>query len=195
MLAVGQENTIGFSSLPGTKAELDAIKKHAKLIRYLQLDGEDATVNAVLDKMEEYSWVHFACHGSQNIGDPTKSAFHLHNGDLTLADITKKDFKNKGLAFLSACQTATGDKELPDEAVHLAAGMLMAGYSSVIATMWSIHDGDAPVVAQCIYADLLKDSSMDCSRGAKALHESIRYLRQVAEVPFERWVPFVHMGL
>lgn len=38
--------------------------------------------------------------------------------------------------LLSACETATGDSEQPDQAVHLAAAMLFVGFRSVIATMW-----------------------------------------------------------
>ncbi|KAJ6522099.1 hypothetical protein DFH09DRAFT_938562 [Mycena vulgaris] len=41
-----------------------------------------------------------------------------------------------GLAVLRACQTAMGDEKLPDEAVHLAASLLFAGFRSVVATMW-----------------------------------------------------------
>lgn len=41
-------------------------------------------------------------------------------------------------AFLSACQMATGDEQLTEESVHVAAGMLLAGYGSIVATMWSI---------------------------------------------------------
>ncbi|KAI0082963.1 hypothetical protein BDY19DRAFT_981531, partial [Irpex rosettiformis] len=51
---------------------------------------------------------------------------------------------NADLAVLSACQTATGDEKLSEEAVHLAAGMLNIGYKSVIGTMWSISDYIAP---------------------------------------------------
>jgi CHAT domain-containing protein len=196
ILAVGQENTQGFSHLAFTTPELAAIKRHAHLIRYLQLDGEDATVSTVLNAMEEYSWVHLACHASQDVEDPTQSAFHLHDGDLMLAEITKKSFNNKGLAFLSACQTATGHEELPDEAVHLAAGMLMAGYPSVIATMWAIYDEDGPEVAQHVYAELLKDGKLDCTRAARALHKAMGSLREkVGDTSFKRWIPFVHIGL
>jgi len=86
--------------------------------------------------MEEYSFVHFACHGEQNAGDPTQSALLLsHGAHLTLGDIIKLKLPHAQLAFLSACQTATGDTKLPEEYVHLAAGMLVAGYQSVIATM------------------------------------------------------------
>ncbi|KAF8436642.1 hypothetical protein L210DRAFT_3548852 [Boletus edulis BED1] len=35
---------------------------------------------------------------------------------------------------------------LTDEAIHIAAGMLFAGYGGVIGTMWSISDKLAPVM-------------------------------------------------
>ncbi|KAF8122601.1 hypothetical protein EV363DRAFT_1182291 [Boletus edulis] len=42
--------------------------------------------------------------------------------------------------FLSACQTVTGVEDLTDEAVHIAAGMLFAGYGGVVGKMWSISE-------------------------------------------------------
>lgn len=173
------------------------IKEHTKATRYLQLDGDKATSDAVLNAMGEYSWVHLACHAAQEEGgDPSQSAFHLCDGNLTLEAITQRSFRNKGLAFLSACQTATGDGELSEEAAHLAAGMQMAGYPSVIATMWSIQDEDGPEVAGEVYAELLKDGSMDCTGASRALHKAIATLREkVGASSFERWVPFIHMGL
>lgn len=196
ILAIGQEYTKGLSNLPSTVHELLAIKDHAKEIPYLQLDGEKASVEVVLLAMGEYSWVHLACHATQKKENPALSAFHLHDGDLTLSTIAKRAYKNKGLAFLSACQTATGDEKLPDEAVHLAAGMLMAGYPSVIATMWAIQDEDAPEVARQVYEDLLKGARIDCTRASRALHKAVAGLRRkVGERSFEQWVPYVHIGL
>ncbi|KAG8697812.1 hypothetical protein FRC11_014836, partial [Ceratobasidium sp. 423] len=148
ILAIGQANTPGHSPLPGTARELEYVKAHTQdRAEYFQLVDGQATTTAVLDAMEKHDWVHLACHAHQNVEDPTKSGFFLHDGTLDLASINQRSFKNKGLAFLSACQTATGDEKLPDEAVHLASGMLNAGYASVIATMWSVHDADAPLVA------------------------------------------------
>jgi len=43
---------------------------------------------------------------------------------------------NASIAFLSACHSAAGDQDQPDEVVHLGAAMLGAGFQSVIATMW-----------------------------------------------------------
>lgn len=162
----------------------------------MQLEGAKATADAVLNAMEEHSWVHLACHASQNPENPTHSAFHLHEGKITLEAITKRSFKNKGLAFLSACQTATGDDRSPDEAVHLAAGMLVAGYPSVIATMWSVHDVDGPEVARGVYAELLRYRKLDHTGAARALHKAVAYLRERAgQDSFHRWVPFIHVGV
>jgi CHAT domain-containing protein len=148
-----------------------------------------------MEAMESHDWVHLACHGSQNPNDPSHSAFHLYDGGLTLAEITKRGFSNKGFTFLPACQTATGDSKMPDEAVHLAAGMLTTGYPSMIATMWSIHDEDGPEVASKIYEELLDDGKMDHTGAAKVLHEAVTSLwEKVGVENVDRWARFIHMG-
>jgi CHAT domain-containing protein len=197
MLAIGQEATPGQSRLPGTKAELSVIAKHAKPpLQHTEIHGGDATAVNVLAAMEQHDWVHLACHAHQNRREPIESGFFLHDGTLSLASIAQKSFRNKGLAFLSACQTAKGDEKLADEAVHLASGMLMAGYPSIIATMWSVVDADAPVVADSVYAQLLKNGKMEHRDAAKALHAAVGNLRaKRGENAFVRWVPYIHMGV
>lgn len=196
ILAVGQEATPGYPLLPGTKAELAHIRPYARSTPYMQLENDQATPESVLEAMGQYSSVHLACHASQNIERPTESCFYLHGGSLTLAQITKKSLKSKGMAFLSACQTAAGDKELPDEAIHLAAGMLIAGYPTVIATMWSISDEDAPLIANKVYSRLVEGGGLDGAKAARALHAAVAILRkQVGEREFVRWVPYIHMGV
>jgi CHAT domain-containing protein len=145
--------------------------------------------------MERHDWVHLACHAHQNVRDPNWSGFFLHNGTLDLVSINRRSFKNKGLAFLSACQTATGDEELPDEAVHLASGMLMAGYSSVIGTIWSVVDDDAPFVADKVYDQLMKEGKIGSGEAGRALHNAIMELREsVGEKSFGHWAPYIHIG-
>jgi CHAT domain-containing protein len=108
----------------------------------------------------------------------------------------EKSFKGKGLAFLSACQTATGDKKLADEAVHLASGMLIAGYPSVIATMWAVGDSDAPFIADKFYGKLLERGRTESRGAARALHLAVEELRkEIGDDKFESWVPFIHIGL
>ncbi|KAG9082856.1 hypothetical protein FS749_006513 [Ceratobasidium sp. UAMH 11750] len=196
ILAVGHKSAVrGLNPLPGTTAELEEVQNQFSGLRCTRLEEQDANVNAVLHGMVDHSWVHIACHASQNSGNPLKSAFHLHDADLDLAMISRASIPNAQLAFLSACQTATGDSVLPDEAVYLAAGLMMAGYPTVIATSWSIHDLDAPIVARKFYEHLLEGGLPDSRKAAIALHKATAYLRQrVGTDEYGRWVPYIHIG-
>lgn len=198
LLAVGQPNTPGQSALPSTMVELTQIQQRARHIGVHTLQGPEASVQNVVLGMESHSWVHFACHAIQDAVEPTKSSLCLHDGRLELSAIITKSFPHADLAFLSACQTAMGDEKLSEEAVHLAAGLMLAGYRSVIATMWSIKDQDAPVVSDHIYSHLLGDAELepDSTKAAVALHRAVKQLRQqVGDSAFLSWVPFIHVGL
>jgi CHAT domain-containing protein len=107
-----------------------------------------------------------------------KSALCLHDERLELSTIITKSFPCADFAFLSACQTATGDEKLSEEAVHSAAGLMLAGYRGVIATMWSIKDRNAPVIADHVYYDLFRDAEPDRTKAALALHRAVKQLRQ-----------------
>jgi CHAT domain-containing protein len=159
---------------------------------------DEANLARVEEGMMNSGWVHFACHGIQDLDTPTNSALLLAGSSrLTLERITKLSLPHADFAFLSACQTATGDKTLEEESIHLAAGMLLAGYRSVIATMWSIRDNDASEVAGDVYEHLFKTSPPDPTRAAEALHLAVRNLREGSggKLSFLRWVPFIHLGV
>ncbi|KAG8720174.1 hypothetical protein FRC09_010016, partial [Ceratobasidium sp. 395] len=172
ILAVGQADLAGSAPLAGTIEELDRIQEQAGSHNFTRLAEETATPAAVLSAMKQHSWVHLACHASQNLADPAASAFTLHKGHLDLATITREQLPNAQLAFLSACETAMGDEGIPDGAVHLAAGMLMSGYRTVIATMWPIHDSDAPIIAEQFYSQILENGMPNADKSARALHKA-----------------------
>ncbi|KAG9123833.1 hypothetical protein FRC07_013820 [Ceratobasidium sp. 392] len=195
ILAVGQAAQPGLEPLPGTTIELDKVVRKADGLDVIRLTEEDATPSAVLSALKTTSWVHLACHASQHVSDPTASAFHLHGGQLSLTAIIREPLPNADLAFLSACETAAGAETVPDEAMHLAAGMLMSGYRTVVATMWSIKDMDAPVIAEHFYSQVLEGGVPNSGKAARGLHEAVRHLREsVGEKEFARWVPYVHIG-
>ncbi|KAJ7906917.1 CHAT domain-containing protein [Mycena leptocephala] len=198
LLAVTQPSAEGQSYIPGTQEEIKCIKQYAKgKIPVLWLDKDMVTIEKVQKGMKESRWVHFACHGLQSTS-PTESALLLaRSSRLTLSNIIELSLPNADLAFLSACQTATGSQKLQDESVHLAAGMLLAGYRGVIGTMWSIMDHDAPQVASDVYAHLLKASPPDPTRAAEALHLAVQKLREQSrgKKSFLHWVPFIHFGV
>ncbi|KAJ1301297.1 hypothetical protein OPQ81_003701 [Rhizoctonia solani] len=196
VLAIGQTGIPNNHSSPSVVAELSNLRAHVQnKASYLEIVDDQAITTAVLDAMEQHDWVHFACHAHQNDGDPTKSAFFLHDGSLDLATISRRSFKNKGLAFLSACQTAASDGQLFGEAVHLSSAMLMAGYSSVIGVMWTMMDEDRAFVSDKLYAQLTGDGEVGNGGAAKALHNAVAELRnKVGEKEFARWVSYVHIG-
>ncbi|KAF8192346.1 CHAT domain-containing protein [Mycena galopus ATCC 62051] len=202
LLVVAQASAVGQSHIPGTKNEINQIQKCAKgKVTVYSLAEQQTTVANVEVGMMKSSWVHFACHGLQDKTTPTHSALLLAGTSrLTLESIIKLSLPQADFAFLSACQTATGDKELQEESVHLAAGMLSAGYRGVIATMWSIMDNDAPQVASDVYEHLFKTSPPDSMQAADALHLAVRNLCELTysdggKTSFFRWVPFIHVGV
>ncbi|KDN39827.1 hypothetical protein RSAG8_08619, partial [Rhizoctonia solani AG-8 WAC10335] len=182
-------------ALDGIDNEIGLRSPISVVERRLQKDDQ-ATTTAVLDAMEQHGWVHFACHAHRDAEDPLKSAFYLHDGPLDLAAINRLPFKrNRGLAFLSAAHTAAGSDQLFSEAANLASGMLMAGYTSVIGTMWSPMDDDAPLIADEVYARLMRDGRLGNGEAGKALHYAVAELREkVGEKAFARWAPYIHIG-
>jgi CHAT domain-containing protein len=146
--------------------------------------------------MEECNWIHLACHGIQMPEDPTKSALLLQDGRLTLEEIIKLRLPKAEFAFLSACQTTAGDIRLSEESVHIAAGMQLAGYRSIVATMWSIRDDLAPEVADEFYRHIMRDERRpDARKTAEALHFAVQKLRKKENLPFTAWIPYVHLGI
>jgi CHAT domain-containing protein len=198
-LTVSQPATPGQSHLPGTVDEANAIQALQKKdgqFHVTWLNHQEATLAAVLREMKDCGWIHLACHGKQDPDSPANSAFLLIDKPLTLREIITQSFSHTELAVLSACQSAKGDSKLPEEAIHLAAGMMMAGYGSVVATMWSIGDVDAPIIAEKFYKYLIDEADGDSTRAAYALHHAVAYLRHiVGETNFVRWVPFIHLGI
>jgi len=199
LLAVRQPSSDGLSHLSGVATELTHIREvigdppstHITLV-----ESSDGTVEEVLSLMKQADWVHFACHGAQDAANPTNSGLCLaHRRRLKLGDIIAVSRPHGGLAFLSACQTAMGDKDLSDEAVHITAGMLFAGYGGVVGTMWKIDDELAPSVARDVYAQLFRTGTRpDYREAAHALHAAIGRLRH-SSASFAGWLPFIHVGL
>jgi CHAT domain-containing protein len=196
LLSVIQPSAPGVSSLPNTKKELEYIRRHLVDQELVVLEGQEGTKRRVMMAMKESNWLHLACHGLQKPDEPTKSALILEDGHLTLEEIIRLDLPNAEFAFLSACQTTTGDENLSEEAVHIAGGMLLAGYRGVVATMWSIKDELAPEVANEFYSHIMKDGGRpDNRKAAEALHIALQKIRKKPEVSITDWVPFVHLGI
>ncbi|KAJ7240718.1 CHAT domain-containing protein [Mycena rebaudengoi] len=182
LLGVEEEITM-ISSIAGERYQVQS------------LIGENAAVASVKQTLHECAWMHLACHGEQNIMEPTKSCLQLYGGTLELETILQMSLPNAEFVFLAACQTAKGDAGLVNESFHLGGGFIAAGFQGAIATMWSMMDKDGPVVAETVYSHLLGSGKRpQASEAAKALQLAVRKMRD-AGVPYERWVPFIHLGI
>ncbi|KAJ7026483.1 CHAT domain-containing protein [Mycena alexandri] len=203
-----QPEAPGCSPLPGTKVELDKITRHVPTTWLTALHRP--TGKQVLRQLAKSSVAHFACHGVQDASEPLHSGLMLSDGRLKVLEIMKEDDRDTdsrkrgmSLAFLSACEAATGDSATPDEVMHLAASLMFAGFHSVVATMWTIQDLDGPKVADGFYEHLFKQCAAnftppilpELKKSAEALHLAVDKLRREPGMSLQRWVPFVHYGL
>jgi CHAT domain-containing protein len=139
MTVVIQPTTRGQTPLPCASDELRKIARHVPDECLVKLGTPEAPayVETVLSHLSTSSIIHLACHGVQNANRPLDSALVLEDGEqLKVARIMEHSTRHAALAFLSACQTATGDENLPDEVIHMAASLLFAGFRGVVATMW-----------------------------------------------------------
>jgi tetratricopeptide (TPR) repeat protein len=200
-LAVGIPETSGDAA---GVAPLTAVAPELEIVaRYLpspeqatHLLGAAATRRDVLDALPGHSWLHLSCHGAQDPADPSRSAFFLYDQPLTLADLTALNLPETDLAYLAACQTATGDRRLPDEALHLAGALQLAGYRHVLATLWNVSDRYAPRVADIIYAYLLNSGPgrPQASQAPYALQHAVARLRQDRPGEPLLWATYIHLG-
>ncbi|KAG0704968.1 CHAT domain-containing protein [Suillus ampliporus] len=165
-------------------------------IKFTSLSGEEATQAGALDALRTNTWVHLACHGKQDREQPYNSRFAMRDKPLTLLDIMENNAPHAEFAFLSACHTAVGDEETPDEVIHLAAGLQFSGFKSVIGTLWVVDDDVAKHVVEAFYLNMfkdLKDGPMDCTKAAKALNAATYAVKKL--VPLEQRIVFVHIGV
>ncbi|KAG2142432.1 CHAT domain-containing protein [Suillus clintonianus] len=189
----------------GNGKELLAVDSELELVRKLvpatamctTISGDSATRAGALEALEQNSWVHLACHGKQDHDQPYNSHFVMRDKPLTLLDIMEKDIPYAEFAFLSACHTAAGDEETPDEVIHLAAGIQFSGFKSVVGTLWEVDDAVAKHVVEAFYTTLFEGSKdggvMDCTKAARALNHAKRAVMK--KVPLEQRIVFIHIGV
>ncbi|KAJ7496606.1 CHAT domain-containing protein [Mycena latifolia] len=182
-------------ALPGVQEEVRKIVSIVGNEHVHSLIGEQATVESVQIQLKNCSWIHLACHGEQNLVNPPGSCLHLYKGTLQLGTILQMPLENAEFVFLAACQTAKGDAGLVNESFHLGGGFIAAGFQGAIATIWSMLDKDGPVVAEIVYSHLFRNGgSLQVTDAAEALQLAVRKLRN-GGASYERWVPFIHIGL
>jgi CHAT domain-containing protein len=129
------------TKLPSVRREIAHVLHSAREAQ-ISVDEECMTTSVTTAQVpilfKSSQFVHVACHGIQDPNGPLKSSFCVSNGNVTVVELINLELKNAFLAFLSACETAKGHRDQPDETIHLAATMLFVGFKSVVCTLWYV---------------------------------------------------------
>jgi tetratricopeptide (TPR) repeat protein len=216
MLLVGEDcaTNLSMSKLASVGTELRCVEATAITKQFghtVEAIPREATVERVTDRVKSANFVHLACHGIQHPTNALESGFYLRDGMLTILKLMELKLDKPWFAYLSACETAKGDAEQPDQVMHLAAAMLFAGFKSVVATMWSVSlckgevmmnltqvcrsmdDEDGPLLAEWFYEDLMSNKTINADAVAYALDGAVQKLRAKEPSP-KRWAQFIHLG-
>ncbi|MGW1779799.1 CHAT domain-containing protein [Streptomyces sp. NPDC002143] len=180
----------GQAPLPGALREADLTRA---AVGGTLLTGDAAQVDAVRTALAAHSWAHFACHGVQDLEQPSRGRLLLPDGELSVLDISRLQLPDAQFAYLSACETAVGGTRLPDEALHLAGSLQLAGFSQVIGTLWRVDDESSAEIAQAVY-ETLKDADPGAPPAARALHHAVGRLRARHPDRPLSWAAHVHSG-
>ncbi|KAH8646726.1 CHAT domain-containing protein [Xylariales sp. PMI_506] len=212
-LMVAMPNTPGYSPLPFTTAEvaaIDALLPAHVSRNTLQTPSRAEAIAAVRDA----AVVHFSCHGVVS-PDPSRSAILLSDwqtAPLSAEDIARLPLRQARLAFLSACHSASNvSLALLDEAIHLAGAWAMAGFHSVIGTLWHVDDAVSADVAASFYAALVvaknvsgqntvnSKDEFDFEAGARSLHFAVRKVlekkRRSRRDDLMTWAAYMYTGI
>ncbi|SOD87447.1 CHAT domain-containing protein [Streptomyces sp. Ag109_G2-15] len=186
--------TRGHADLPGVRAEAEAVA--GCYPGSVPLVGADATHTAVASALSRAAVAHFACHALNVPEDPSRSGLVLADGTLSVAELSVQDLEGHAfLAYLSACDTARGGRVLTDEAITLCAGLVLAGFTHAVGTLWPVDDAAAAFLAGRFHQALARR----LGRGEAV--EPARILNQLAEWTSggwpdrpSRWATLIHFG-
>jgi CHAT domain-containing protein len=159
-------------SLPGTKNEARAIAEI--MPSTITLIGPAATEERFRAAMLQGRTIHVASHGSHNSQNPlfsrmivgrARSAARSDDGRLEVHEILELT-THAPLVFLSGCETGIGGEgdggfALGSDEGSLAQAFLIAGASTVVATLWRIDDMSAARLASSFYKQLKAGAAPD----------------------------------
>lgn len=190
----------GQKPLLGAKIEVDRLEKklRSQSIKCLPTLTKSETISA----LQQCQLCHFACHGYSHPSNPSSSFLVLSDqARLLMREVAALNLSSARLAYLSACFAANNRAEdLLDESLHLAAAFLLAGFPSVVGTLWRIRDLKSAMVADEFYSGIVNAGEtvgLDIGRSAVALNRATRILRKELGGGADKasiWAPYIHLG-
>jgi CHAT domain-containing protein len=167
---------------------LDEVEAVAKLLPDASLHlGEHATSSLLRGKGAQSGLVHIATHGVYRQDNPMFSGIRLGDGYLNLYDLYQMRL-NARLVTLSGCATGMNFVAAGDELLGLQRGLFCAGATTLLLSLWDVHDRSTSRLMQAFYREYIANGNM-----ADALQRAMRELRQENPHPYF-WAPFVLAG-
>ncbi|KAG1871657.1 hypothetical protein F4604DRAFT_1583125 [Suillus subluteus] len=114
-----------------------------------------------------------------------KLAFLMHNQTLSLLDITQMDLSWHQFVFLATCETMVNTFSMPNEVIHLAAGLQFAVVKTVIGTLWKVNNSTVQHLVEAFYKSLCGDGTMNSKRAAQALLQVVQPLACDRDMPLD----------
>lgn len=191
-----------FPRLP--KADAEAKGLLSLVPQNLQKDarGFDANYEMVMSgELANYKYVHFATHGLLNPRHPSLSGIVLslidrkglpQEGFLRLGDIEGLNMPAE-LVVLSACWTASGVEIKGEGLVGLTRGVMRAGSSRVVASLWKADDKATAEFMQLFYEGMFKESHPLTPAAALRAAQEQMWQKYRNQSPYF-WAAFVLQG-
>ncbi|XP_078364102.1 tetratricopeptide repeat protein 28-like [Oculina patagonica] len=165
-----------------------------ELLGVQPLLGQQATKQAVLERINSASLIHFAAHGNAERGEIALSP--LRNIDripreedylLTMSDISQVQLRAK-LVILSCCHSGSGEIRA-EGVVGIARAFLGSGARSVLVALWALEDSATEHFMRRFYEHLVRGES-----ASESLHEAMKWMRSNGFPDVRQWAPFMLIG-
>ena len=167
---------------------LAEVKSVASLLPFPQLFlGKEATVEVLREKGLTSNILHIATHGSYRQDNPMFSSIRMGDGYLNLYDLYQMRLPSK-LVTLSGCATGMNFVSAGDELLGLQRGLFCAGASSLLLSLWDLHDQTTAKLMEAFYKNYIASQNL-----ALALQGAIQQIREENPHPYF-WAPFVLIG-
>jgi CHAT domain-containing protein len=167
---------------------LNEVQSVATLLPHPELFlGSQATSDILRQRGSTSSLLHIATHGTYRQDNPMFSGIRLGDGYLNLYDLYQIRLP-ANLVTLSGCATGMNFVSAGDELLGLQRGLFCAGATSLLLSLWDVHDESTSTLMQAFYKNYIQTGDMPL-----ALLSAMKQLRQQRPHPYF-WAPFVLVG-
>ena len=167
---------------------LAEVKSVASLLPFPELFlGGDATTEVLRQRGSTSKLLHIATHGSYRQDNPMFSSIRMGDGYLNLYDLYQMRLPSK-LVTLSGCATGMNFVSAGDELLGLQRGLFCAGASSLLLSLWDVHDQSTAKLMEAFYKNYIAGQEL-----AAALQAAMQQIREEHPHPYF-WAPFVLAG-